>query len=67
MKPMQLTACIHAVQKNGLDAEAIAEMLCVRFGGDKVPMPDAFYRGMEKVRGVERTAREALLGERRGQ
>ncbi len=67
MKPVQLTACIHAAQKNGLDAEAIAEMLCVRFGGEKVPMPNVFYRGMEEVRGVERTAREVLQGERRGQ
>lgn len=67
MKPVQLAACIHAAQKNGLNAEAIAEMLCVRFGGEMVPMPDAFYRGMEEVRGVERTACEALQGERRGQ
>ena len=67
MKAAQLTACIHAAMQYGADAEGLAELLCVRFGGDTIPTPEAFYRGMEELRGVERTAREAMWGKRDGE
>ena len=67
MKPAQLTACIHAAIQGGTEAEELAELLCIRFGGDTLPKPEAFYRGMEELRGVERTARESMQGKRDGQ
>ena len=59
MKPAQLTACIHAALTEGFEeAEERAARLCSRFGGETVPTRDAFDKGMEELRGVERTARE---------